>query len=441
MSQTSAICPECRHVLAAEPGYVSWCEGCEWNLTPAKEPAPAHDMFEALYRRMSERGGKALYQSLAGTDLSRASARGKTWYLAMVFSALVLLVYPLPWIVGAWLLIAGWGNFMLIIDAVVLLGWGLFTWPGLPDPFPAGEVVARERLPQLYALVDQLCGLLQAPRIDGIVLTDQFNASVEQYGWKRRRVLFIGLPLWELLEPQERLVLLGHELGHLVSGDPLQGRLPEMAVRILFRTGDAIIPESMMPEMIVHGRVVVIEEWALVSAARLVMIPVNWLLVGVAHAFWGLGQALLGLMWAESQRAEYRSDLYGLQLGGLEASLSLLEKLSADDLVLDVLRQRITSRQKAPAGEVLGAIRQRWEILPASERERRLRLLRKENHRLDATHPATGARLAMLVAQKAHVRQLQVPGRDWKALDQELEPFREGIAARLLDQVRGSLYA
>lgn len=437
MSETA--CPECRAPLKPVTGFVNWCTSCEWNLEPGKE-APAHDMFEAFYKRLSSRLGKALHESLIGQNLMEASSHGRSWYLAMGFSMLVVSLYLFLWPLGLWLLIAAGGQFIKITTGLLVLALALFAWPWRRDPLPKQDIVPRSQLPQLYALIDQISGLLKAPALTGIVLTEHYNASVRQFGWRRRSVLYLGIPLWEMLSVEERLSVLGHEIGHLVNRDPMNNRLPALAFTILFKTGHAICPEKLVPKGLTHGRVVMAEEWAAVSGAMLLMIPVNLALAMIARGFWATGHVLLGLLWAESQRAEYRADLLGMQLSGMEPALSEMEKLTGADLVWSEVRERINRRQQNADTELFTSIRTRWANLPETEKERRRRLLRQEHHRLDATHPATVFRMEMLKAQRKHIRQLQIPGRDWKALDSELESARQKIAHKLLDRLRNSLY-
>lgn len=431
-------CPECRATLPTVRGFVNWCSVCEWNLEPGKE-AMAEDIFEAAYQGLSRRLGKALHENLKGQNLSQVPAHGKFWYLAMGFSVLVLALYSTIWLGGFWLLFTAWGQLLNMLGGLLLLGFGIFAWPfSKPAPFPEAEILPRPSAPQLYALLDQLCDRLQAPRLAGVVLTTRDNASVRQFGLKRRNVLYLGLPLWERLNPEERLSALGHELAHLVNGDPARSLLPMLAFTILFRTGEAVCPESLVPAPLRHGRIVFVDDMAAISGARLLMIPVNLLLAGVARGFWAAGHGLLGLIWAQSQRAEYRADLLGMEFAGMEPMLTTLEKISAGDLTPATVREHVV-RKEAP-GAIFEALRARWQALPENEKERRRRVMQRENHRLDATHPATAYRIEMLRTQRKHIHQHQLPGRDWKALDAELAPQRQEIAQALLDQARNELY-
>src|SRR5436190_1858633 len=72
---------------------------------------------------------------------------------------------------------------------------------------------------ELTALMDELRSAIRC-RVDRVLLTADFNASVQQvprlglFGWSRRYLL-IGLPLLEVLSREELRVVLAHEFAHL----------------------------------------------------------------------------------------------------------------------------------------------------------------------------------------------------------------------------------
>lgn len=66
-----------------------------------------------------------------------------------------------------------------------------------------------------------------------IVVTPAVDASVTTYGIRRRRLLKLGLGLWEITGPQQRIALLGHQLGHYANGDMRHGLVVANALRSL----------------------------------------------------------------------------------------------------------------------------------------------------------------------------------------------------------------
>ncbi|RPI74688.1 MAG: hypothetical protein EHM45_17760 [Desulfobacteraceae bacterium] len=58
-----------------------------------------------------------------------------------------------------------------------------------------------------------------------MVINEEFNAGFTQAGWKRRKIYYIGLPLWSVLDNHEKIALMAHEVAHKVNGDAARGFL------------------------------------------------------------------------------------------------------------------------------------------------------------------------------------------------------------------------
>ena len=63
-----------------------------------------------------------------------------------------------------------------------------------------------------------------------IVVDVDWNAAWTLAGWRRRRVLVLGLPMLAALGPQQRVALIAHELGHDRNGDVIRGLFVGSAV-------------------------------------------------------------------------------------------------------------------------------------------------------------------------------------------------------------------
>lgn len=87
-------------------------------------------------------------------------------------------------------------------------------------PRPEGIVLTRERVPKLFAMIDEVTTALQAPRFHHVLLSDDFNAAVVQrpklgvFGWQENYLL-LGLPLLQALPPEQFRAVVAHEMGHL----------------------------------------------------------------------------------------------------------------------------------------------------------------------------------------------------------------------------------
>ena len=91
-------------------------------------------------------------------------------------------------------------------------------WITIPEP--DGKRLEREQAPALFDLVDEVTTALSGPKIDHVILSEDFNAAIVQipvfgmFGWLRN-YLVVGLPLLRALSPTEFRSVLAHEVGHL----------------------------------------------------------------------------------------------------------------------------------------------------------------------------------------------------------------------------------
>jgi Zn-dependent protease with chaperone function len=102
---------------------------------------------------------------------------------------------------------------------LVALKW-LKSLCAFQNVVPQGIKLDATQAPELFELVERLRQRLNAPKIDGILLTPEMNA----YIFQRPRVMFLGLYtnylvlgslLMQSLSSEEFQAVLGHELAHL----------------------------------------------------------------------------------------------------------------------------------------------------------------------------------------------------------------------------------
>lgn len=104
----------------------------------------------------------------------------------------------------------------LVLAGIVLRS----LWITIPEP--NGEELQRSDAPALFELIDEISEKLRGPKVDHVLVSDEFNASVVQiprfgmFGWLQN-YLVVGLPLMRALGPMEFRAVLAHEFGH-VSG-------------------------------------------------------------------------------------------------------------------------------------------------------------------------------------------------------------------------------
>ncbi|KQV59338.1 MULTISPECIES: M48 family metallopeptidase [unclassified Duganella] len=103
---------------------------------------------------------------------------------------------------------------------------------------PVGRELSRDEAPKLFDILDKLYGKLKGPRIEHVLITDDYNAAIVQHArfglfGGYRNYLLLGLPFLLGSTPKEMLSVLAHEYGHL-CGDHGKGSARIYRQRRLF---------------------------------------------------------------------------------------------------------------------------------------------------------------------------------------------------------------
>jgi Peptidase family M48 len=222
--ETAAVqrCPDCSADLPETPGYPTWCEKCEWNLRVPERPAP-RSQLERAYARAGERLGDRLLAELERAPSLEPRLRPAT-LAAMAIAAVVHLATVGLAALGLWLIVSGHANPFAIILGVVAVGAARLMRPRLGKP-PNRDLMSRAQAPTLFALIDQVAESLGTRGPDLLIVDESHNAFWTTSGVRRRRVLCLGLALFDPLDPQERVALIAHELAHGRNGDSSRGLL------------------------------------------------------------------------------------------------------------------------------------------------------------------------------------------------------------------------
>jgi heat shock protein HtpX len=270
-------------------------------------------------------------------------------------------------------------------------------------------------MPTLYRVVDEIAATLHSPPVDMIVIDKEYNASFGRYGWRGRRILTLGLPLFTILQPQERVALFGHELAHGINGDPLRSAFIYNAIYTLSQLYNMLRPDRILPA---GGG------WF----DGIATILANLLLMAVTQVIGVVIQGLLLLIWHDSQRAEYLADALGAQLAGTDAALHLLDKIHLDgSLELAVQRAGLTRSQIG----LMDILREKMASVPAREIARIRRVEALNESRLDTAHPPTAFRIQFLQHRLTKVPAYTLSETDSLALDAEFAKRQDRIQREL----------
>jgi heat shock protein HtpX len=378
-------CPECAEAIPHHPGYTPWCGTCGWNLAPQQATAP-RTRSEALLAGIGRRAGTRMLRDLsAREDLApRVTADGLT---ALCLALLVHLLSLACLVGGIALIVLTWLNPFMIVLGVALVGTAWVARPRVPRPPKDG--LERQEHPTLYAVADEVAAALGTPS-PTIRLSPAFNASYAQVGWRRRPVLTLGMPLWAILEPQERVELVAHELAHGANGDPTRGLVVGSAVNSLLEMSSLLRPHR------VHGGSAYMSEGS--GLASLAAIPANIVLGSLSRLLRAAATGLAHLVLHEHQRAEFLADVLAAEVGGREAALGTMEKVHLQERYDGLAKRCATAPRESCAAQasVYDLLRAQVEVMPAREWERLRRVAELEESRLGATHPPTAHRLQLL---------------------------------------------
>jgi Zn-dependent protease with chaperone function len=421
-STEQTICPVCGATIETVTGFVVWCEACDWNLKPSKAEAPT-SFAATFYAAFGQRAGQSLFdeQRLASSlkpTLTPSRVAATLFALFIHLSTLAILA------VGFYLVVTNWPYFFVEACGVVLIVVGLGMIPRVPK-YPA-KVASRDTYPALYEIAGKAAHAVGARPPHAIVLDLKFNASYSHAGWRRRQILTLGLPLLAVLDEEEIVALLGHEMAHGVNGDISYSFIVGSAVEALDRWYTLLTPTRQSVAMRRSGTA---------SLATLLLRPVLMLLAQLPR---GAGFVLMHLLWRDSQRAEYLADSLAAKAAGTAAVVSLLAKLQLSDLVQTAIQNVAMGSSKET---LLLLLRARCAAMPSIEWKRLDRVGRMQQSRLDSTHPPTSQRIALLEARVVSQATLRVDAVTRQRFEGELAQADPPATQMLVEQYRDSLYA
>jgi heat shock protein HtpX len=375
-------CPRCTVPLVSETRAEPWCERCEWGLDYYEPPVGAGWASRWLGRLshwVAYRVTTSQFRGLQQSPLTRPGFG--IVRLTIVGISLVLMALTLALAAGGvWLILLNPNVATIAVGgAAILVAVGLV--PPLGRLNRDYSPLTRDEAPTLFALVDRLASSVgtRAPCV--IAVGSDFNAAVSAYGLRGRRVLYLGLAIWGVLTPQQRVALLGHELGHFVNGDVRKGVLAQPAMITLGRLAWLLTPDGSRRlgghPLVAMGELLV----------RVIMTPI---VLGLMLAQLGI----VALAFRDGQRAEYLADRGAARLAGTSAAVELC------DLLVQGEGGHTVVASQARAGGGLDE----WRTAVAEMRARqtpvrmhRLRQLtvRRESSLL-ATHPPSGLRSRLI---------------------------------------------
>ncbi|MEV6260084.1 M48 family metallopeptidase [Streptomyces sp. NPDC051784] len=421
VTDVSRPCPRCGATLWSDPRFTSWCGECDWNVDPqASEGASGRTAGHALTA-----GARRGDDGSPGPRHDQGSAHALSPLSLTTAYAVAMAVHGVTVVLAVsavWCVVRGWGGLGAPLGVVLMfLAWTVR--PRLGRPPRDGQVIVRDEAPALYGLVDEVAEVAGTRGVDVIVVDTDFNAGVQTCGVRGRRVLALGLPLWEVLGPQERIALLGHELGHYGNGDTRRGIVLGTALRSLhhWRYFLAPTPDPAPVEMLV-----------------------NLLYLGPRALVRGVLLLLDRITAKAGRHAEYGADVFASRAGSTEAAVRLMDRILLDEPVSTIVRreaQRLErelrrSGRRRETGQEASRL---WEILadevrtiPEHEYERRRRVSAARKHCADDSHPPTHLRRRRLLSGDPLTAAVVADEAREERVSRELADARRLLAAEII---------
>jgi heat shock protein HtpX len=406
-------CPRCAAAVVTARGAAPWCPACEWNLDrfePDRSPAGfGWTWIDRRLHRVAYRLAASQFGALAGGPLER---RSLTLARAVTLSAAVLLLGGVlaTAVLGVWLIVdhaSGPLTFLgfLLFAVAIALRPRLGSLKALADDL---DIVERAAAPTLFAVVERVCAAVGAPVPQVIALGPGFNAFTTTVGLRRRRLLCLGAPLWATLDPQERVALLGHELGHFVNGDVRRGVLTQSAETTLGKLAYLLSPAE-------DGR----GTGFLAMLAALLVHAVTWVL---SRLVFGVHLMVVWVSQRDSQRAEYLADELAAKAAGTPAAVRLFDGLLISESIDTVVRREARAHHGAEAWRAATIVARR-NLAGAMPGLRQLS--RRDDVSLFSSHPPTGLRAAMLERRPARPAAIVLAEAESARIDGELAAHYE----------------
>lgn len=418
-------CPECGRPTPVDPRFALWCAACGWNTDPTP-PEPPRGRMRVRAAAVADQQGARMHAELLARSAEGVTAPGLDGrgVAAYALAAAVHLTTLVLTVCGLLLVVLGWGVLpQVLLGAVMLLvAFGLRPRFGsLPD---GAVTLDRAGAPHLYGLLDRVAAATGTRTADVVTLSADVNASVSEYGPRRRRRLDLGLPLWHMLGPQERVAVLGHEFGHYANGDTRQSLVVGGALRTLATWYDFLRPGPLR------------RRGALEMAARAFL----YLPRGVVRLLlWLLDRLTLHA----SRRAEYRADLLAARVASSEAAGQAFDRLlTADSVSGELRRQAILARTrnrgatpKTVADGLWQRLGEHGRSVGPHERERLRRVSALRGHDPFGTHPPTHLRCALIAAGRQLPAAVTLDEAEAAAIDAELAAPAARLAAMALRDI------
>ncbi|WP_141209014.1 hypothetical protein [Streptomyces griseorubiginosus] len=112
------------------------------------------------------------------------------------------------------LMIVGWHTVVQHMMGLALLGLALALRPRTGRLNPDLPTLREEDAPALFDLLGRIAETCCVRPPETVQFAAEFSVTVMHYGFSRKRCLVVGLPLWAVYPPQQRVAAVAHALAY-----------------------------------------------------------------------------------------------------------------------------------------------------------------------------------------------------------------------------------
>jgi Zn-dependent protease with chaperone function len=397
--------------------------------TQAREPWFTRRRREAVDRAAQDAHAELVRAVASGRTPATRTAEGTA---VVVASVVVLVLAVTAFAALVWATLAADKGFWGWV--LVALGWVVAVQVA---PRPArhdAEPLDPSACPATHRFVAALADAVGAPAPQVVAVDAGLSAWATTVGWRLRPAVGLGLPLWTMLRPEQRLALLAHELGHLRGRDTWAAAVVGPAHQVLERLATLLVPlprgsygelEWLHPAL---NYSTALENRLGAAILRVVSLPFVALLLAFER-----------LVAVDGQRREYLADLAAARVTGPAAVVRLLFAVSGLAGVHTTVAAAV--RRGEDPFDAFEAVAARPALKPAQLAAAR-RLAAGSGRRWDDSHPRDDLRISLLEALPGDDEEASRPGPDLRHLVQleaaasdELAGLRRGLARAVRDDL------
>lgn len=420
MNPTLKSCPNCNQPYPSYEGFTDWCQACNWNVK-----AHHHDVFEdSLYdkfvKKLGDRFSKKLFEYVKTIQDVKPVFRWAAFVTITIAIGVIMLWFAFI-AIDIWLVFQ-FPNFFAVIGFIIC---SLIIYLFRPQFIePPEKTIARSDAPVLWSIIDELRVRLGASPIEYLVIDHNFNASMGYVGIRRKRKLTLGYPLLYILDAQETVELISHELAHDVNRDPMRGYFHWYAVLALNRWYYITYPMEILTTD------------AGISA-MIFSVPFNLAMWCISHVFLGGCYLIFWLSLNESQKAEYYADYLAMTMSGNASTVSSFRKMTYHNFLELSVQQAVVQHREDEVFELFQAY---ISTIPDHEIERIQRENMLYESRVDSSHPPTPYRIGFAQSRGVIEPGFILDEERYSLLRDELKKFEPEISRTLVDEYRDWIY-